>query len=142
MVKFESLFVSFALAALLVVGLFAFGITLQEDNNADEKIIDIPILNNTYGSLKSDLESNQANSQNQLDIFETEEPKTGYGSLLFFSIVSSGKTFTGVIIGTFNLLIKLPTIVFGVDPVISAVLSTIIIISFILGLWILYKLGG
>ena len=42
----------------------------------------------------------------------------------------------------FNLLIKLPTIVFGLDPVISAVLSTIIIISFILGLWVLYKLGG
>ena len=142
MVKFESLFVSFALAALLIIGIFSFGIIVQEDNDADEKIIDVPILNNTFNSLKSDLNNSQPKSQNQLNIFETEEPKTGFGSLLFFSIVSSGKTFTGIIIGTFNLLIKLPTIVFGLDPVISAVLSTIIIISFILGLWVLYKLGG
>lgn len=142
MVKFESLFISFALAALLIIGIFAFGITMQEDNDASDKIIDVPILSDTYGYLKSNLTGTQPKSQNQLNIFETEEPKTGYGSLLFFSIVSSGKTFTGIIIGTFNLLIKLPTIVFGLDPVISAILSTIIIISFILGLWVLYKLGG
>ncbi len=142
MVKFESLFVSFALAALLIISIFSFGIIVQEDNDADEKIIDVPILNNTFNSLKSDLNNSQPKSQNQLNIFETEEPKAGFGSLLFFSIVSSGKTFTGIVIGTFNLLIKLPTIVFGLDPVISAVLSTIIIISFILGLWVLYKLGG
>ncbi len=142
MVKFESLFINFALAALLIVGLFSFGIALQRDNSADDKIVDIPILNNTHNSLKSGLIGNQPKSQNQMEIFESEEPKTGYGSLLFFSIVSSGKTFTGIIIGSFNLLIKLPMIIFGLDPVIVAVLSTIIIISFILGLWILYKLGG
>ncbi len=142
MVKFESLFVNFALVSLLIVGLFSFGVILQSNNNADEKIVDIPILNKTFRSLEEDLVAAQPKSQNQLDIFETEEPKTGFGSLLLFSVVSSGKTFTGIIIGTFNVLIRLPTVVLGVSPVISAVLSTIIIISFILGLWVLYKLGG
>ncbi len=142
MVRFESLFINFALVALLIVGIFSFGILLQSNNDADERIIDVPILNRTYSSLESDLIAAEPSSQSQLDIFETEEPKTGFGSLLLFSVVSSGKTFTGIIIGTFNLLIRLPTVALGLSPVISAVLSTIIIISFILGLWVLYKLGG
>ncbi len=142
MAKFEKTFVNYALGALILISLFAFIVTIQEDNNVTDGIIEVEIINETFSQLKDDLGSGRDTSQSQLELFQKEEPTIGFGSLILFSVVSSGKVFTGIIIGTFNLLIKLPMVIFGVDPVISAVLSTILIIGFILGLWVLYKLGG
>ncbi len=142
MAKFETTFVNYALGALILISLFAFIVTIQEDNNVSDGIIEVEIINTTFSQLKTDLGASRDLSQNQLELFQKEEPTIGFGSLILFSVVSSGKVFTGIIIGTFNLLIKLPMVIFGIDPVISSILSTILIIGFILGLWILYKLGG
>ena len=47
-----------------------------------------------------------------------------------------------MIIGTFNTLIKLPMVILGVDPIVSSVIGTMLILTIIIGLWIVYKLGG
>lgn len=142
MAKFEELFVNFAFASLLILGIVLFGSILQTDNNANETIMDNTLFNDTFSTLKSDLEGFSSQAQTQRTLFETEKPTTGFGSLILFSIVSSGKVFTGMTIGSFNLLIKLPTILFGLDPVITSILSTVLIVVILLGLWVLYKLGG
>lgn len=142
MVKFENLFVNYALAGLLVLSIFFFSITLQIDNNADEILTENTLINDSFGQLQTDLGGMRDSAQTQKELFEEEKPTTGFGSLILFSIVSSGKVFTGMTIGTFNVLIKLPMVLFGVDPIISSVLSTILIMVIILGLWYLYKLGG
>ncbi len=142
MVKFEDLFVNYALAGLLVLSIFFFCITLQLDNNAKEIITDNTLLNESFGELQEDLSGMRSISQTQRELFEEEKPTTGFGTLVLFSIVSSGKVFTGMTIGTFNVLIKLPMVLFGIDPIISSVLSTILVVVIILGLWYLYKLGG
>lgn len=142
MVKFEELFINFALGTLLIVSIFAFGISLQADNNASESITDNALLNSSFGQLQEDLGGMRDKTQTQRELFEEETPTTGFGSLILFSIVSSGKVFTGVIAGTFNVLIKLPIVLFGVDPIVSAVLSSILGVMIIFGLWFVYKLGG
>lgn len=142
MAKFEELFINFTLAGLLVLSILFFSLTLQQDNNAEELITDSMLLNESFGKLQGDLGSMRDKAQTQRELFEEEKPTTGFGTLILFSIVSSGKVFTGMTFGIFNVLIKLPMVLFGVDPIISSVLSTILIVVFILGLWILYKLGG
>ena len=142
MAKFESLFINFTLAGLLVLGILFFALTLQQDNNADVLLTNNTILNQAFGELQTDLGGMRDTAQTQKEAFETESPTAGFGSLILFSIVSSGKVFTGMTFGIFNVLIKLPMVLFGVDPIISSVLSTILIVAFILGLWVLYKLGG
>jgi len=142
MAKFEELFVNWALGALIVFSILSFAIIVQEDNNANEKLIDNTLLNGSFTQLQSDLEGMRSQSQSQREAFEEEKPTAGFGSLVLFSVVSSGKVFTGITIGTFNVLIRLPMVLFGVDPIISSVLSTILIVMIILGLWLLYKLGG
>ena len=142
MAKFESLFVNYALGGLLVLGILFFSLTLQQDNNAEELITDNTLLNESFGNLQDDLGGMRNKAQTQRELFEEEKPTTGFGSLILFSIVSSGKVFTGMTFGIFNILIKLPMILFGANPIISSVLSTILIVVFILGLWVLYKLGG
>ena len=142
MAKFEKLFVNYALLGLLILSLLAFGFTLQTDNNASETIKDNTLLNESFGQLQTNLGGMRSKSQTQRELFEEEKPTAGFVSLILFSVVSSGKVFTGMIMGTFNVLIKLPMIVFGIDPIIASVLSTILLVGIILGLWVLYKLGG
>ena len=142
MVKFETLFVNYALAGLLILSILFFSLTLQQDNNADEVITENTLLNSSFRELEEDLGGMRDQAQTQREAFEEEKPTTGFGSLIFFSIVSSGKVFTGMTIGTFNVLIKLPMVLFGIDPIVSSILSTILIVVLILGLWYLYKLGG
>ena len=142
MVKFETTFVNYALGGLLIFGILAMVIGFQNDNNSPEKISDIPLLNDSFNNLSNDLAGFNTQAQSQRELFETERPTSGFGSLILFSIVSGGKVFTGMTIGVFNLLIRLPATFFGISPIIVSVLSTILIVIVILGLWSLYKLGG
>lgn len=140
--KVESLFINFALAGLLILSILLFTLTLQQDNNATDLLTDNTLMNESIGDLQGDLGGMRDKAQAQRELFEEEKPTSGFGSLILFSIVSSGKVVTGMTFGIFNVLIKLPMILFGVDPIIASVISTILIISFIFGLWVLYKLGG
>ena len=142
MAEFKDLFINMLFIGLFVFAILAMTAIFQEENNATEKVIDNDLINNTYGSLTTSLGSLSEDSQSQREGFEKENPTAGIGTILLFSIVSSGKVFSGMITGLFNTIIKLPVVVLGVDPVIISVLSSIFIIVILIGLWILYKLGG
>lgn len=142
MAKFESLFINFMIIGLIILGVLIFSITLQEDNNLSDKFIENKIINNTYSGLRTDLTGLSDQSQTQKSLFESENPTAGFGTILLFSIVSAGKVFNGMIIALFNTLIKLPVVFLGLDDAIVSVLSTILILTIIIGLWAIYKLGG
>lgn len=140
--NFYRLFVNFMLIALVIFGLFVSISTIQQDNNVEDKFTDSEIINNTYGSLEEDLDDLRDQSQGQKTLFESETPTSGFGTILLFSIVSSGKVFNAMTIGVFNTLIRLPVVILGMDPIIVGLLGTLMIITIILGLWAIYKLGG
>lgn len=142
MAKFYDLFSNFMLVGLVVLSMFAFTIFFQEDNNVEDPIMDNSLMNSTYNTLRQDLGGLRDQSQAQKTLFESENPTSGFGTILLFSIVSTGKVFNGMVIGVFNTLIKLPVVILGVDPVIVSVLSTLLILTIIIGLWVVYKLGG
>ena len=142
MAKFYDLFINFMLIGLIILSMFAFGIFFQQDNSVEEPFIDNSLMNETYSQLQTDLGGLRDQSQAQKTLFESENPTSGFGTILLFSIVSTGKVFNSMIIGTFNTLIKLPVVILGLDPVIISVLSTMLILTIIIGLWIVYKLGG
>lgn len=142
MANFQELFFSFMLVALIVFGFFAFTIIVQDDNNAQDKLVDNSLINSTYTNLRSDLEGFQTQSQAQKLLFEREQPTLGFGTLLFYSVISAGKVFNGMIGVVFNSVIKLPVVVLGLDPVLVSVISTLLVLSIIVGLWIIYKIGG
>ncbi len=142
MAKFYELFVNFMLVGLVVLSLFAFSVFFQQENNVEDPFIQNTLMNNTYNNLYDSLNNLREESQAQKTLFESENPTGGFGTILLFSIVSSGKVFNGMVVGVFNTLIKLPVVILGIDPVIVSVLSTILIITIIVGLWIIYKLGG
>ena len=142
MAKFYELFISFMLIGLAVLSIFALGISVQEDNNVDNPFIENTLMNETYSDLRDSLEGLKDSSQAQKTLFESENPTSGFGTILLFSIVSAGKVFNGMVIGIFNIIIKLPVVVLGLDPIVVSVISTMLIITIIIGLWIVFKLGG
>jgi len=142
MAKFYDLFMNFMLVGLVVLSMFAFSVFFQEENNVQNKFIENSLMNNTYYKLKTDLGDLRDKSQAQKTLFESENPTGGFGTILLFSIVSTGKVFNGMIVGVFNTLIKLPIVFLGLDPIIVSVLSTMLILTIIIGLWIIYKSGG
>ena len=142
MAKFYDLFINFMLIGLVVVSLLAFGLLFQDDNNVDNPFMDNALMSNSYGNLTNNLQGLESTAQTQKDLFESENPTSGFGTILLFSIVSAGKVFNGMIVGVFNTLIKLPVVFLGLDPLIVSVLSTMLILSIIIGLWVVYKLGG
>ena len=142
MADFMELFSSFMLIGLAVLSMFAFGIGFQEENNAPDQFIDNSLMNSTYGNLRTQLGELRDESQAQKTLFESENPTSGFGTILLFSIVSSGKVFNGMVVGVFNTIIKLPVVFLGLDPIIISVLSALLILTIIIGLWRLYKLGG
>jgi len=142
MAKFYELFTNFMLIGLVVLSMFAFSVFFQEENNVEDPFIENTLMNNTYHSLYTNLNSLRDESQAQKTLFESENPTGGFGTILLFSIVSSGKVFNGMVVGIFNTLIKLPVVILGIDPVVVSVLSTLLILTIIIGLWIIYKLGG
>ncbi len=139
---FYKLFINLALIGVMVVALFSFGTFLQADNNVSDPFIDNQLINESYGTLQTSLGGLRDSAQGQKNIFESENPTAGFGSILLFSIVSFGRVFNGMVVGIFNVVIQLPVVVLGFDPIIVSVLSTILILTIIIGVWIVYKLGG
>ena len=142
MANFQKLFINFALIGIVIFGILSFGVGLQRDNNANENILDNVLINTSYTELEVNFNDMRDRSQTQRELVEKENPTVTFGSLILFSIVSSGKVFTNIIVQNFNILFKLPTALFGLDEVVASVLMTILIVSVMIGLWVLYKLGG
>lgn len=142
MVKFSKLFMNFMLIGIVVLSLFSYIVLTQEENNIEDKFVEDSLMNKTFENLKTNLEGIGEESQAQKTLFESENPTSGFGTILLFSIVSAGKIFNGMIIGVYNVLISLPASVLGLDPIILSILGTMLIFTIILGLWIVFKLGG
>lgn len=144
MSQFNTIFLNFMLIGLIAFSVLAFTTTFQAENNVNstQRFINNPTINATYGDLNTQLSNVRDQSQAQKTLFETEDPKIGTGALLLTSIISSGKVFNGIIIGVYNTLIVLPSVILGLDPIVTGVLSSLLILMIIVSLWILYKSGG
>ena len=142
MTSFPELFKNMMFVGLFVLSMFGFIFIFQAENSVTEQISDDKLINDTFNTLEEDLKGLRDESQSQRELFETENPTLGFGSFLLFSIISSGKVFGSMIVGTFNTLILLPVVVFGLDPAILGVIGTLFVVSIIFGLWFVYKLGG
>lgn len=142
MMKFSDLFTNFMIVGLVIIGILAFSFVFQDQNNAPNKLIENNLINSTYNNLYSNLNEYGSTAQSTKTLFESENPTSGFGTILLFSIVSAGKVFNGMIVSVFNVIISLPVKLLGLDPVIVSVLAAILIIVIIVGLWSVYKLGG
>ena len=137
---FKKLFGNMVISALFVFAIMSFIIIIQEDNNASEKIIDNELINSSFIHLKGNLTNIQSEGQTSLDTFGENPPsERQLGELDTTSIIPPTKKYRGLTIGAYNLLIKLPVNILGVSPIVASVISSIIILLFIIGAWAILK---
>lgn len=137
--EFKKIFINFALLGLIVFGIMSFIIIFQSDNNSVERITNNQIINRTYNDLYSNLSSSQSTASQQSDIFGSVTPTESYGEVQIDSVVSPTKAFKSIILGIYNILIKLPSQILGVSPVVGAIISAILIMFLIIGIWAIWK---
>jgi len=142
MSEFKSMVGNFVIAALMIISLFSFSIVIQEENNAIDPIKNNEVFNASFTGLINTLDSNSKAAEEKYDIFNSEDPKPGFGSIVLFGIVSVGKTFSGLIFGTFGAIVKLPLIILGIPATVYSQIIVLLIIFVIVSVWLLYKLGG
>ena len=140
--KFYDLFFNFMIVGLIIFGMFGFIVSFQSENSVENKFIDDSAINESYGDLISTLDEVGEESEQQKALFDAENPTSGFGTLLLFSVVSTGRVFNSMVIAVFNTIIKLPATFLGLDAAVFSILSALLIASIIIGLWMLYKLGG
>ena len=140
--SFRETFITFALIGIFIFAGISFIVTTQRDNNVDETILEDEIINRTYSKLETNLSDFESATQTQKESFEEEIPERGFGSLIIFSIISVGQKFTGLIAVVYNIMIILPASILGIPKVVISVLSSILIVSLILLVWRVYRVGG
>ncbi|KKK76325.1 hypothetical protein LCGC14_2864800 [marine sediment metagenome] len=140
--EFNKILGRFFIIALICLALFNLIISAQEENNAENKLIDEEVFNSSFNKLLITVDNSTEKSQEKYDVFISEEPKTGFGSLVLFGIVSVGRTFSNVVFGTLSAIIRLPLIILGIpEQTLNLVIAWLIIVV-IVAVWLLYKLGG
>lgn len=142
MANFEGLTAKFIVSALLLVSIFSFIVITQRDNSAPDPIENNKIFNQSMGLLVGKIDNGTASATEKYGVFNSEEPQTGFGSIVLFGIVSVGKAFSQIMTGLFTAAVKLPLAVLGIPANIYNLITTWLIIVIIIGAWLLYKLGG
>lgn len=139
MVDFKQLFISMMLVAVVALSIFSFVITSQQANNSAQLITNNTIVNDSYGDLLANLGSAQTTGNLAEDSFGSIAPTESFGIVDVTSVVSPTKLFKSLLIGTYNTLISLPIKILGVPPVIAGVISAVIFLLMILGIWAIWR---
>jgi len=137
----KSILINTAILGVLVFAMMSFIITVQVDNSvsSEDRITNNPTINDSYGDLEIALESQQASAQSASDAFEEIPPSESIGDLDISSTISATRTARSIIVGLFNIYITLPMVILGVSPIVASVISTILLIFIVIGIWAVWK---
>lgn len=137
----KSILINMAMLGILVFGLMAFILTVQVDNSVDSssRITNNSLINSSYSDLESTLEQSQDDSQLSLNASEQIPSTDSIGDLDVSSTISATRTAKTIVIGLWNIYVKLPMVILGVDPVVASIISSILIILIIIGIWAIWK---
>ncbi len=135
----KSIFINMGILSLLIFGLMAFIFITQSDNNVSLSIMNNTLINESYGFLSSNLTGVQSQSQTSLDVFQNITPNENLGVWQVTPIVSPARTIRTMTIGLWNIIVKLPTTILGVSPIVANLINGFLIILLIIGIWALWK---
>ena len=136
---FKKLFTNILLLSLFVFGLMSFILITQTNNGVTDNITNNSIINRSYYDLYGNLSESQAQAQSSSDTFGSITPSQTYGELEVTSVVSPTRVFKTMGIGSYNILIRLPMQILGVSPIVASVISAIVILLFVIGIWAIWK---
>lgn len=136
---FMKTFGNIALIGLVIFSIMSFVIINQVNNGVIDPISDNSLINNTYNDLYGNLSATQGEAQTSSDTFGSITPSQQYGELEVTSVVSPTRIFKTIATGVWNIFIQLPMKILGVSPVVASIISSIVILLLIIGVWAIWK---
>ena len=136
----KSILGNMVVLGILVFSIMSFIIIIQVDSgmDAENMITNNSLINDSYGELSTSL-NNQDRAENSLNSLEDVPPTEYVGDLDVGSTVSATRTARSVIVGLWNIYIKLPQVILGVSPIVSGAITTILLILIAIGIWAIWK---
>ena len=136
----KSILTNMVVLGILVFAIMSFIIIIQNDANmdAEDMITNNSLMNDSYGNLANNL-SKQDSAEASLNSLEDVPPTSYVGDLDVASVVSTTRTARAMVVGLWNIYIKLPQIILGVSPVVASAITTILLIFLAIGVWAIWK---
>jgi len=135
----KKLLTSMGFLGLFIFGIMAWVVITQADNDVELPITNNTLINETYSSLEDELSEAQESSETASGTFGNVTPTQQYGELEVTSIVSPTRIAKTIIVGFWNIFIKLPMVILGISPIVASLVSSIILIFLIIAIWAVWK---
>jgi hypothetical protein len=128
------------LLGVLVFAIMNFIIIIQTDGNMSQNdiITNNSLINDSYGDLGTSLNS-QSSAENSLNSLEDIPSAEKVGDLDVGSTVSATRTGRAIVVGLWNIYVKLPMVILGVSPVVAGAITTILLLFLVFGIWGIWK---
>ncbi len=136
----KSIFKNMIVLGVLVFAIMNFMIIIQNDSDMDsgKMITHNSLINDSYGDLANSLNS-QDTVEGSLNSLEDVPPTEYVGDLDVGSVVSTTRNARSIVVGLWNIYVKLPQVILGVSPIVSGAITTILLLLIAIGIWAIWK---
>lgn len=136
----KAIYINMAVLGILTLSIISFIIGTQTDNTVgtDNKLLNNTLINESYGDLEQTLEGSKSEMKASSDNLEDVPPSESIGDLDVASTISTTRSAKGIIVGLWNTFTKFPELL-GVPSIITKVLTSILLLLIIIGIWALWK---
>ncbi len=138
----KNITIKMLIVGVLFLSIMNWVIITQTDNDPTNLITNNTLINTSFGDLTTNLNTAQAQTEIASGTFSNSTPTSTLGFVTITSIVSPTRIFRILVLGTYNILIRLPAQFLGVPETILAVINSILTLLLILGVWAIWKGGN
>ena len=137
--QFKSFPIIFLLVGLFIVALVGFGGKLASNYGHEETLLKDD--NFDFGRIETHVTQTSTQAEGWGDTFRSDNPLLAFGGLVLFAIWGIGQLIWGSVMGMFIILTDGATAVLGIPPIVTGVLTAILVISLLFALYKLLRVG-
>lgn len=139
MAEFKDFPINFLLAGLFIIALIGFGVGIAHNYGETDSLMKSDKID--FSRLESQVNQTSQDAQSWGNAFRSDNLFVSAGAIVLFSIWGIGKLIWTSVIALFTIFSDGATAVLGIPPIVTGVLTAILIISLIFALWRLIKAG-
>ena len=139
--KLLNLIITSLLIGLFIFAIASFSIQLTTENNVNNSLMENQAFNSSFGDIQTELESAQSTAEEQTYVQEGTNPITSSGDLILESTPATAFSFRRIMRNIYGLTFGLLADTLGINPIIIYVMFSIFVITSILLVWRLIKVG-
>jgi len=139
MANFEEYPKNFLLAGLFIIAMITFAVMLSNNYGQSEALMKSDQID--FSRIENQINSTSTDAQKWGEAFKSDNLFVATGTLVLFSIWGIGKLIWGSVTTFSTIFLDGASSVLGVSPIVTGVVTAILIISLMFALWKVIKAG-